>query len=171
MVERLFKLKLAIEQTIADPNWTIFVNTMRAIRANVRKDEFWNMHFVHMVELVLMSLKTFDNKQPCMGKAWLLMKTLEWHVLSLQDPSFKLPLNLADVIENQFYQSWKMLITNIHYARAFFNPYLLGEVHLHDDVDAKEALNKVLQKTTITPTTYALTLKDFEDFIEIKVFF
>jgi hypothetical protein len=82
-----------------------------------------------------------------------------------------LPLNLADVIENQFYQSWKMLITNIHYARAFFNPYLLGEVHLHDDVDAKEALNKVLQKTTITPTTYALTLKDFEDFIEIKVFF
>jgi hypothetical protein len=31
IVERLFKLKLAIEQTIADPNWTIFVNTMRTI--------------------------------------------------------------------------------------------------------------------------------------------
>jgi hypothetical protein len=103
----LFKLKLAIEQTIADPNWTIFVNTMRTIWANVRKDEFWDMHFVHMVEPVLMSLKTFYNKQPCMGKAWLLMKTLEWHVLSLQDPSFELPLNLADVIENQFYQRWK----------------------------------------------------------------
>jgi hypothetical protein len=28
MVERLFKLKLAIEQTIVDPNWTIFVNTL-----------------------------------------------------------------------------------------------------------------------------------------------
>jgi hypothetical protein len=29
MVERLFNLRLAIEQTIANPNWTIFVNTLR----------------------------------------------------------------------------------------------------------------------------------------------
>jgi len=37
----------------------------------------------------------------------------------------------------------------------------LGEAHLHDDVDAKEALNKVLWKTTRTPTAYALALRDF----------
>jgi len=36
----------------------------------------------------------------------------------------------------------------------------LGETHLHDDVDAKEALNKVLWKITCTPTAYALALKD-----------
>jgi hypothetical protein len=64
-----------------------------------------------------------------------------------------------------------MLTTNIHYARALFNPYLLGEAHLHDDANAKEALNKVLRKTTITLTAYALTLKDFADFVEVKVFF
>jgi hypothetical protein len=38
---------------------------------------------------------------------------------------------------------------------------LLGEARLHDDANAKEALNKVLWQTTHTPTTYALALKDF----------
>jgi hypothetical protein len=31
------------------------------------------------------------------------MKTLDPHVLSLQDPSFELPSNLTDVIEDQIY--------------------------------------------------------------------
>jgi hypothetical protein len=49
------------------------------VQANIRRDEFWDIcaNFVHMVELVLMSLKAFDGKQPCMGRAWLIMKTLE----------------------------------------------------------------------------------------------
>jgi len=48
-----------------------------------------------------------------------------------------------------------MLTTNLHYARAFFNPYLLGEACLHDDANAKEALNKILRKTANTSTAYA----------------
>jgi hypothetical protein len=56
----------------------------------------------------------------------------------------KLPPNLVDVINDQFYQRWKMLTINLHYARALLNPYLLDEIHLHDDVDAKEVLNIVL---------------------------
>jgi len=40
-------------------------------------------HFVHMVELILVSLGTFDGKQFCMGKVWLSMKTLEKYDLSL----------------------------------------------------------------------------------------
>ncbi len=94
------------------------------------------------------------------------MKTLERHVLPLQDLLFELSSNLADVIEDQFYQRWKLLTISLHHVKAFFNPYLLGEVHLHDDTDAKEALNKVLRKTTSTPTTYALTLRNFANFIE-----
>jgi hypothetical protein len=50
--------------------------------------------------------------------------------LSLQNPLFELPSNLADVIEDQFYMKWKMLTTNLHYAWAFFNPYLLGESYM-----------------------------------------
>jgi hypothetical protein len=104
----------------------------------------------------------------CIGRAWLIMKTLKWHVLSLWDPLFESPSNLANVIKDQFYQRWKMLTTNLHYARALFNPYLFSEVCLHDDANAKEALNRVLWKTTHTPTTYALALRDFANFVESR---
>jgi hypothetical protein len=90
MVERLFKFKLAIEQIIVDPYWITFVNSLRgnhcqksltkakAVRTTIRRDELWDTcaNFVHMVELTLVSLKAFDGKQPCMGKAWFIMKTL-----------------------------------------------------------------------------------------------
>ncbi len=56
-----------------------------------------------MVELVLVSLKAFDGKQPYMGRVWFIMKTFERHVLSLQDLPFELPSNLVDVIKDQFY--------------------------------------------------------------------
>jgi hypothetical protein len=42
-------------------------------------------NFVHMVEPVLMALKSFDGKQPYVGKVWFVMKTLEQHILSLWD--------------------------------------------------------------------------------------
>jgi hypothetical protein len=119
-----------------------------------------------MVELILVSLKAFDGKQPCMGRAWLIMKTLAQHVLSLRDPPFELPSNLANVIEDQFYRRWKMLTTDLHYARALFNPYLLGEACLHDDVNVKETLNKILRKRACTLIAYALALKDFANFVE-----
>ncbi len=55
---------------------------------------------------------------------------------------------------------------NLHYARTLLNPYLLGEVHLHDVVDAKETLNNFLQKTYGIPNAYALALKDFVNFVK-----
>jgi hypothetical protein len=70
------------------------------------------------------------------------------------------------VIENQIYQRWKLLTIDLHYVKAFFNPYLLGEHFLLDDVDAKEALNKVLWATICTSTAHALAIKDFADFVE-----
>jgi hypothetical protein len=32
------------------------------------------------VEPILVSLRAFNGKQPCMGRAWIFIKTLEWHV-------------------------------------------------------------------------------------------
>jgi len=40
-------------------------------------------------------------------------------------------------------------MNELYYVGAFFNPYLLGEIHLHDDANVKEALNRVLQKGAI----------------------
>jgi hypothetical protein len=42
-----------------------------------------------------------------------------------------------------------MLMINLHYVGAFINIHLLVEAQLHDDVNAKEALNHVLQKNII----------------------
>jgi hypothetical protein len=33
---------------------------------------------------------------------------------------------------------------DLHYVRAFFNPYLLGEAHLHHEEDVEKVLNRVL---------------------------
>ncbi len=88
MVEKLFKLKLAIEQTITNPNFTRFVNTLcgthhqksltkvRVAWTNIKKNKCLDTcaNFVHMVELVLMSLKAFNGKQPYMGRYGLLWK-------------------------------------------------------------------------------------------------
>jgi hypothetical protein len=59
-----------------------------------------------------------------------------------------------------------MLTTNLHYVGAFLNPYLFGDTRLHDDVDAKEALNKILQKTIRTLIAYALALREFANFVK-----
>jgi hypothetical protein len=44
-----------------------------------------------------------------------------------------------------------MLTIDLHYVGAFFNPYLLSEACLHDDANAKEALNKVLFQKKLEP--------------------
>jgi len=59
-----------------------------------------------------------------------------------------------------------MLTINLHYARALLNPYLLGEVPLHNDVDVEETLNHVLRKNTNNSIAYTQALKDFVDFVE-----
>jgi hypothetical protein len=81
------------------------------------------------------------------------------HVLSSRNLPFELPSSLANVIEDQFYQRRKMLTINLHYVKALLNSYSLGEALLHDNVDVKETLNKILQKTASTPTTNVLVFK------------
>ncbi len=51
-----------------------------------------------------------------------------------------------------------MSMINLHYVEAFFNLYLLVEAQLHDDVNAKEGLNHVLQKNINSLMTYTQAL-------------
>jgi hypothetical protein len=70
----LFKLKLVIEQIVADPHWKTFVNTLcgtychkllkaKIVQANIQRDGFWDTcaNFVHTVESILMALKAFNG--------------------------------------------------------------------------------------------------------------
>jgi hypothetical protein len=61
-----------------------------------------------------------------------------------------------------------MLTIDLLYVGTFLNPYLLGEVCLHDDANVKEALNRVLQKIACTPIAY---LRDFANFVKIRGLF
>jgi hypothetical protein len=48
----------------------------------------------------------------------------------------------------------------------FYHPYLLGEARLHDDLDVKKMLNRVLRKKINTSIAYAISLRDFANFVE-----
>jgi hypothetical protein len=101
---------------------------------------------------------------------WLIMKTLEWHALILQDQSFSLSSNLADVMKDQFYHQWKMLTINLHYVRALFNPYLWDEPCFHEDSNVTETLNCMLLKNINSSTNYTQDLNDFVEFVESQTF-
>jgi hypothetical protein len=102
-------VKLFVEQIVIDLGRTTFFNTLcnthqhkslikvRYVQANIKRNGFWNTcaNFMHMVEPILMVLKAFDSKQPCMKKVWLVMKSFEQHVLSLQNQLFSLQSRLA----------------------------------------------------------------------------
>ncbi len=102
-------MKLLIEQIVVDLGWTTFFDMLcnthqhkslievKYVQTNIKRNGFWDTcaNFVHMVEPILMALKAFDSKQPCMKKMWLVMKSFEQHVLSLQNQLFSLPLRLA----------------------------------------------------------------------------
>ncbi len=61
-----------------------------------------------------------------------------WAKILKRDEFWDTCANFVHMVESILYQRWVMLKTNLHYARAFFNPYLLGEVCLHDDANVKE---------------------------------
>jgi hypothetical protein len=62
-----------------------------------------------------------------------------WAKILKRDEFWDICANFVHMVESILYQRWMMLKMNLHYARAFFNPYLLGEVCKHDDANVKEA--------------------------------
>ena len=116
MIDRLLKVKEAVEQTVVDPQWTAYVSKKshshreklrisRTIKSAVLDEHFWERctNFQEMVALVVYALREFDAKEPCMGKVLHILRDLEKHVLALRIEPFNLDSNLADIAEGQFY--------------------------------------------------------------------
>ena len=161
MIHRLLRVKRALEQVVMAQPWYDFVDGLfnqaegvrhhaRAgmVRAIIRDDSFWIRcgNFVHMVEPVLVALRTFDGDHPAMGKAWLTMNNLKDHVYKLRDAPFLLEPAIATTFERQFDRRWDMMHTDLHYAAALLNPYLKTHPELKNIGEAKVALNRVLRK-------------------------
>lgn len=174
MIDRLIKVKEALEQSVVDPEWHAYVTKLRDSRKdrartlsrNVKKlvlnEHFWErcINFREMVAPVVYALREFDAKEPCMGKVRHILRDLEKHVLSLRNDPFNLDSDLADVAENDFYTRKRMITTDLHSAGALLNPYLLRDKDLADDPDAITACKRVLRKLC-SPEAYPDVVNEF----------
>ena len=174
MVDRLLKVRAALEQSVVDPDWLAYVTKLRDSRKDkartlsrtvkklVQDDHFWERctNFREMVAPVVYALREFDAKEPCMGKGLHILRNLEKHVLALRNEPFNLATDLADVAERDFYTRKRMITTDLHSAGALLNPYLLHDKDLADDADAITACKRVLGKLC-TPENYPDVVNEF----------
>jgi hypothetical protein len=99
-----------------------------------------------MVKPVIKALRAFDGRTPAMANAWLEMNNLKRHVFSLREPDFNLPAPMAAHLEAQFMHKWDMMLTDLYYAGALLNPFLMNVMEIQNNGTAKRALNRVVQK-------------------------
>lgn len=179
MVDRLVQVRAALERMIIDDRWGAFMIELRGrggnghevmanVRRSIRQDGFWDSceNFLFMVTPVLEVLRVFDGKQPSMGKAWLVMHNLQSHVQKFPNPPFNLDGDIAERALDQFQSRWSLMLTDLHWAGALLNPFLIGNMSLHENPRARPALNRVLRKLTHDEASYLLGITEFQDFIE-----
>ena len=95
---------------------------------------------------MMWALRDFDGKGPCMEKILHIVYNLEKHLVSLKDELFRLDHDMADPMEDAFYNCWTMVKTNLYYAGALLNPFLFHDKELADDSNSCIACKRVLQK-------------------------
>jgi hypothetical protein len=159
MISRVVECKSALIRVIMDETYVQFEASLdrrqngdilsaraRIARNDIHSESFWLEcdNFLHMVEPVIIALRVFDGKAPAMPKAWLVMKTLQEHVWSLRNEPCFLNDETATKFEEHFEARWKLMLTDLHYARALLNPFLIEVGTLRSDGVAKRALNRVL---------------------------
>ena len=128
-------------------------------------EHFWD-RLTNVRELtapVVFGLRDLDAKTPCMGKVLHIMRNLEKHVFGLRRAPFCLDLDQAIPLEESFVKRRQMGGTNLHYAGALLNPYLLHNKELADDQNATERCKEVLTKIC-DRKEYAKVVKEFVAF-------
>jgi hypothetical protein len=139
MVDRLLQVRTALEQSVLDPQWVEYVSKLRdshkvrartiskKVKEYVLNEHFWERctNFRKVVAPMMWALRDFDGKGPCMEKILHIFRNLEKHVVSLRGEPFRLDHDMADPMEDAFYNRWTMVRTSLHYVGALLNPYLL----------------------------------------------
>jgi hypothetical protein len=160
MVDRLLQVRTALEQSVVDQQEVGYMSKLRdsrTVRARtilkkvkeyVLNEHFWEqcLNFREMKARVMWALWDFNSKGLCMEKILHIFRNPKKHVLSLRDEPFRLDHDMANAIEDVFYNRWTMVRTDLHYAGALLKPYLLHDKELADDSDSLIASKRVLQK-------------------------
>jgi hypothetical protein len=95
-----------------------------------------------MVKPVIKALRVFDGCTSAMAKAWLEMNNLKRHVFSLREPDFNFPAPMAARLEVQFMHRWDMMLTDLHYAGALLNPFLMNVMEIQNNCTARGGLQR-----------------------------
>jgi hypothetical protein len=134
----------------------------RKAKEIVFNKHFWKLciNFWEVVASMMWALRDFEGKGPCMEKILHIFRNLEKHILSLKGEPFRLDRDLTNVIEDAFYNRWRMVKTDLHYIGLLLNSYLLHNKELADDSDSLIACKKVLQKLC-PPETYPSIVQYF----------
>jgi hypothetical protein len=75
------------------------------VKEYVLNEHFWEQctNFRKVVALVMWALRNFDGKGPCTEKILYIFRNLEKHILSLKLEPFRLDHDMADAMEDAFY--------------------------------------------------------------------
>jgi hypothetical protein len=82
----------------------------KKVKEYVLNEHFWEQctNFHEVVAPVMWALRDFDGKSPCMEKILHIFRNLEKHIVSLRGEPFRLDHDMADPMEDAFYNHWTM---------------------------------------------------------------
>lgn len=178
MISRLLKVRGALEQSVVDPEWRNYetkktlsardkAKISRDVKRVVLDDVFWEQcsNFKWMTSPVVYALREFDAKESALGKAYVVLRNLEKHVLSLRLEPFKLDPDNADFCEVSFNERKGMVTSPLQCAAALLNPYLIDDEDLRNDTDAMASAKEVLLSMA-PPTLKEVVIEEFFAFRE-----
>jgi hypothetical protein len=107
MIDRLLEVMSAVKQSVVDPQWVAYVNTLndngkvksrtksRTVYNIVVSEHSWNQrtNVQEMTALIVYGLRDLDAKRPFMGKVLHIMRSLEKHVFGLRSAPFSLEVD------------------------------------------------------------------------------
>ena len=125
--------------------------------------EFWqsSTNYCTVMKAIVAALKEFDGKQPCMGNVYMTMRALRHHVVALHNAPFNMPNDLVQSLEVALRNREVMVASDLHYAGALLNPYLIKDMELRDDHNVMSRLMKVFQRLTDTAEEFQAVKAEF----------
>jgi hypothetical protein len=125
--------------------------------------KFWqsSANYCIVMKAIVVALKEFDGKQPCMGNVYIIMTALWQHMAALRNTPFNMPSNLVEPLELSLRNKEAMVASDLHYIGALLNPHLIKDMELHDDQYAMVGLMKVFQRLSDTTEEFQAVKAEF----------
>ena len=105
------------------------------------------------------TLKEFDGKQSCMGKNYMIIRTLYHHMAALRNAPFNMLSDLVERLEVVLSNREALVASDLHYAGVLLNPHLIKDMELRDDQNVMAGLMRVFQRLTNTAKEFQAVIK------------